>query len=434
MCIGASILDWGMKRNGFKKENKVFKEINSLLGLLEKKPADTETRLRLADLYLQAGDQASAIKAYLTAAKYLSAADFHLEAISIYQKILSLDGFSLNQKSLVSLEEAETLLIRTREAYEKVFQPEPQDEETKGASDVKPRDRRERRADRDRGVTPDQDTSAPVPVGILLDEPYKEGISQMVSDEGPEEPFSDPRTPPPERSPLVGSKKASREDIEREPLESLPPPFSSPDRVLDEKRVRDPLDKGQLTSDMESFHPREDLRIDLDDIQVDDVLEAMLAAQETIASPDDSLLSETPQDQGEGGGLESSPAFQQVTPGEQSSTLNTHAPPLEMPDEEDIDLHYNLGIAYYEMDLIDKATEEFTKALEQEIKPLESRVMLAKCYFRKGLFQESARLIHQAQKLDNLARDQIDMLKGQLEEIKAKSNVSLPPPLRRPDS
>ena len=58
-------------------------------------------------------------------------------------------------------------------------------------------------------------------------------------------------------------------------------------------------------------------------------------------------------------------------------------------------------------------------ALDRGNKSLECLTMLAKCYFEKGLFQESAAFIHRALKLDNLTQDQINLLHRQLEEAEA---------------
>ncbi|NIM98117.1 MAG: hypothetical protein GTO24_08580 [candidate division Zixibacteria bacterium] len=101
--------------------------------------------------------------------------------------------------------------------------------------------------------------------------------------------------------------------------------------------------------------------------------------------------------------------------------------------QEDPDLPYNLGIDYYEMNLIDKAIREFARAHTQGIKLVDSLSMLARCYCKKGLFHNAAGFIVQALQLDNLTQEQIDMLRRQLEQIKAKIHPGDFPRFRQSD-
>ena len=96
-----------MRIFGFRKERKIANEINRLPSLLEENPEDAKSRLMLTNLYLETGDQETAIKEYHVAAKQLTAEGLDLEPIAIYKKILSLDGISLTEKSLAYFEEWE---------------------------------------------------------------------------------------------------------------------------------------------------------------------------------------------------------------------------------------------------------------------------------------------------------------------------------------
>jgi len=126
--------------------------------------------------------------------------------------------------------------------------------------------------------------------------------------------------------------------------------------------------------------------------------------------------------------------FQKSASREKPSPLDTSGTTPEPVDQEDPHLHYNLGIACYEMDLIDKAIKEFVKAADQGAKTVESLFMLSKCYCKKGLFHNAAGFIDQALKLDSLTQEQIDMLNEQIKEIKARSISDSPSPLKRSDS
>jgi tetratricopeptide (TPR) repeat protein len=58
--------------------------------------------------------------------------------------------------------------------------------------------------------------------------------------------------------------------------------------------------------------------------------------------------------------------------------------------KEDVDTHYNLGVAYKEMGLLDDAVSEFTMTPEDVPKFIQSRYMLGLCYMEKGEYQNAA--------------------------------------------
>ena len=117
-------------------------------------------------------------------------------------------------------------------------------------------------------------------------------------------------------------------------------------------------------------------------------------------------------------------AFQEGNSPEESSRLDPVSPVEGLSDQDDPDLPYDLGMSYYERGLIDEAIKDFTVACNQGTKTVESLSMLAKCYVKKGLYLNAASLIGEILKVDGLTRKQIDMLQGQLEEIKAKMNLA----------
>ncbi len=61
----------------------------------------------------------------------------------------------------------------------------------------------------------------------------------------------------------------------------------------------------------------------------------------------------------------------------------------EQAGREDSDTHYNLGIAYKEMGLLDEATAEFMLTREGEPKFIESRYMLGLCYMEQGDYHKA---------------------------------------------
>ena len=57
--------------------------------------------------------------------------------------------------------------------------------------------------------------------------------------------------------------------------------------------------------------------------------------------------------------------------------------------KEEVDTHYNLGVAYKEMGLLDDAIGEFMMTTENEPKFVQSRYMLGLCYMEKGEYQNA---------------------------------------------
>jgi len=57
--------------------------------------------------------------------------------------------------------------------------------------------------------------------------------------------------------------------------------------------------------------------------------------------------------------------------------------------KEDADTHYNLGVAYKEMGLLDDAISEFIMTPEDESKFIQSRYMLGLCYMEKGEYRNA---------------------------------------------
>lgn len=413
-----------MKIFGTRKKNKDVDEINRLLGRLEENPADTESRVKLADLYLQAGDQKSAIWQYQTAAEQLTALGFDLESITIYKTILTLDGGSLDKRSLASFEKAEELLVKARKAYEKAFHIKPQEEASGKASEGLGQERRD---GPEKVENLDTDGSEPVATEMLQGESHHQGVAEVPPDETSE------GHSPDQKASLSGNSGFGRVD-ESDSEGWHEEPDRSPDKATEGGDVQDPVKEGQLTAGNDSLCPAEERQIDKSAIQMDDVLESIMSDNRTAPFADNPLTADTTRVPSDEDLPVTAPAFRQRDLGEKPSPLDKTETLMESLDREDPDLHYNLGAAYFEMDLIDKAIREFVKAHNQGIRVVDSLFMLGKCYFKKGLFQNSAGFIYEALKLDNLTEDQIDMLKGQLEQIKASINSASPSPTKRSGS
>lgn len=374
----------------FRKKNKDGKKIDQLLALLENDPENTKNRLKLADLYVRAGDKKSALPEYQRAAKYLSEEGFNLKAISIYKKILTLDGMSWNDyKSLASLYTEEGLLAEARRTYERILQIRPQDRETEEAlkdleSDgERPADQEARNAPQEDNIQA-KDSSEPVPIETLLPPSQHRETRHSPSWDVPAE--------TPEETDMGG---------------------------LSEKR----------DTTEEDFSPdhREDPQTSMGSLQTDDALQTMQSPDKEDLDSGDSLQGKLVQD------LAVEDFMNVALPSEETDTPPTSPSPLDGPQSspfntseahpdslgDDPNLHYHLGVAYREMELTDKAIEEFLKAFQQGNNPLECLIMLARCYFEKGLFEEAAEFIHRALKLESLTQHQINLLHRQLKEVEA---------------
>ncbi len=389
-------------------------DIKGLVRALDENPEDTESRVKLAGLYVETGDRESAIQQYQIAAEQLSAHDFDLESIAVYKRILTLDGGSLSKRSLAAFERAEELLGKARKAYEKAFQTKTREDVSREASEVP---RQKEGESPEEAESPERSDFEPVASEMAHTEAYEDETSGVPPGEASGGHPLDLMSP---LSADTGSGGAVEPDGEGRQGE----PYRSREQGPDEGDAQDVLQQSDVTAESDSLFPRGERQIDMNAIQMDDVLETILSDDEVASSTDDPLSADTPQSPGEKDIRTMASGVQGGDPHEKSAHPDQTEPVMESLDPDDPDLHYNLGIAYYEMDLIDKAIKEFVKAHNQGIRMVDSLFMLAKCYFKKGHFQHSAGFVYQALKLDNLTQDQIDMLQGQLEEIKARIQMA----------
>ncbi len=404
------LLQWIIMMFGFKKRKKTPDEINRLLSLLEENPGDTKSRLMLANLYLESDDQKTAVKEYHTAANQLNIEGLDLEPIAIYRKILSLDAVPLTPESSASLQQAEEFLAKAKRIYQGILQVSSKKVESHD------RDDHER-----------EDDSEPAPIETLRDPSQDQVVPKIGSSERAEEQSSNQEDSSSGTSQSGPLRESYRVDGNQGSA-------GLPDKAVEEKDLQGPVHKLEITPPADSSCPTEDLQIGPRDVQMDDDLETILSDYEGETSTGDSLPPDTSRDLGDEDLSAIPSALQEFLPREESSRPNTTETMPEPFRQEDPDLPYNLGIDYYEMNLIDKAIREFARAHTQGIKPVESLSMLARCYSKKGLFYNASGLIVQTLKLDNLTQEQIDVLRGQLKQIKAKIHSGDFPRLRESDS
>lgn len=345
---------------GLRRKNKGGGKIDHLLSLVGQEPENTKYRLRLADLYVRAGDRESAIREYQKVAKYLREEGFNLKAISIYKRIFTLGGMSLDDyRCLGSLYAEEGLIVEARRTYERILQIEPGD------------------PDAQRALT-DLERRNAMPTVSQTTGPLQKGGLQIREDD----------------EPIPIEALLPRSQNEEDPGNPTPP---SLDGLLMDELEGDP-GSGAGVDLPEGGNNAE---IDLASLHLDELFRdaGLLDPKKTApeqAPPGAPIQPPTPED---------------------PETAQTDTP------DEDPNLHYHLGVAYREMELVDKAIEEFTKALEQKTNTLECLTMLGRCYSEKGLFEEAATFFRRAMELENLTRYQMDLLRQQLEEVEAVAKL-----------
>ncbi len=69
-------------------------------------------------------------------------------------------------------------------------------------------------------------------------------------------------------------------------------------------------------------------------------------------------------------------------------------------DEEDWQAHYDLGVAFKEMGLLDEAIGEFQKALRAPPGRLKAAEALGQCFYEKGQFSVAATVLRRAVETD----------------------------------
>ena len=80
-------------------------------------------------------------------------------------------------------------------------------------------------------------------------------------------------------------------------------------------------------------------------------------------------------------------------------------------DDADSQAHYDLGVAFKEMGLLDEAIAEFQKALRSEDTRLQSSEALGTCFFEKGQLQIAATVLRRAVDSDSSSdQDKIGLL------------------------
>jgi tetratricopeptide (TPR) repeat protein len=86
-------------------------------------------------------------------------------------------------------------------------------------------------------------------------------------------------------------------------------------------------------------------------------------------------------------------------------------------DPEEIETHYQLGLAYQEMELFDEAIGELQAAAKHPDYLLRSSMHLADCFVEKGFPQLAAQWLERALTLPSLSGGEADALRSRLVEL-----------------
>jgi tetratricopeptide (TPR) repeat protein len=380
----------------FKRKRKIATEIERFCALLEENPGDVESRLKLAHLYHRVGAQKSAMREYWNAATKLSAEGLDLEAIATYQQILTLDHIFPDKQSTEAAQEAEDLLILARKAYERVLSETSQEMGPTESSDLHHPIRQPRDDNAKWEETTDRNDDEPVPIEMLLDSSSDQEV---------------PRTSPHEKS----DKGLPAADT------SLLEGINQKSPTVSDEGTLVPLPDGQVSKPTDLSHRGGRREVRTDGEHGGEAFETAAPGKRPESSTKGWLGPILFDDHLERDLLTTTSQGEELEPHQAASIRRTAGTPPGLPNERESALHYSLGVAYYETNCIDEAIKEFVKAHNQGGKPVDSLSMVAKCYYRKGLFLNSAGLVYQALRREDLTRDQIDMLRTQLEQIKVRA-------------
>jgi tetratricopeptide (TPR) repeat protein len=103
--------------------------------------------------------------------------------------------------------------------------------------------------------------------------------------------------------------------------------------------------------------------------------------------------------------------------GEQMNESPSPIPPAEIVQEandKDSEMHYHLGIAYREMELIDHAIAEFEAAAADEEKKFDCLVMLGICYMEKEEYDKAIQYFNDASRVRELNKEEVIRLQYRL--------------------
>lgn len=82
------------------------------------------------------------------------------------------------------------------------------------------------------------------------------------------------------------------------------------------------------------------------------------------------------------------------------------APPQGAMDEEDGETHYDLGIAYMEMGLLQDAIQAFRTAMEADVKRAECHRLIGQCHLRSGNAKDSIAWLKRGLRVAGLTQDE----------------------------
>jgi tetratricopeptide (TPR) repeat protein len=159
-----------------------------------------------------------------------------------------------------------------------------------------------------------------------------------------------------------------------------------------------------------------------DSVIVDDMLEIEQPSSEPI-SQDQEIIDlqdalDLPSGEHESAGESQQPAAHNPQFTHQEVVLDKRISP-----EKDLESHYHLGIAYMEMDLIDKAIAEFEAALDYGPKRIECLVMLGQCYMEKGVSDRSIFYLEKALQSEGITREEVVRISKQLGKVYEASGM-----------
>ncbi len=380
--LADAISEYSYILNIFERKGRTQDAFELLKKMVEVDPNNTGVRLRLAKKELELGYEDDAVKEYCTifdkllgqgrterAEKVIGEIyEEYPENVAILEKLLELcekkedsEGYKEHALELVRLYKEKGLRDRLIARCKDIVERFPDNQEARGMLEKLCPEERE--VDFSKFAEEEAEkTEPPLPLEEPEEEPPLEIIETIEEEESPEEVVS---TPP--------------EELSAEPEKAGEELILIPDEIFEEEA----MEEIELVEEVEEEAPAQEKTREKEAEQYVDIIKE-LGVEEAL----DQLVSPV----AEGEAVEMAEELKE----DMGAQLT----------KEDAETHYNLGIAYMEMELFDEAIKEFKLSLKDPSLEFDALTRLALCSMKKGEFHEATGFYERALKMEGKSEEE----------------------------
>jgi len=384
------------------------------LGLIEGNPRDTRSRLKLGDLYAKEGRVAEAVEQYASSAEVFTEAGFHPKSIALYKQIIKLQPQSREAlRRIANISYQYGLYVDALPYYEslaKIYRDQPGGEMLSGVFQEVvrlPLKDNKRKAQVLEAVFPES--------GEMVCEPYERLLQVTRSVEGEEGGRGDaqilarwlsgmfPDRQEPRELLLSLLDKAGQRREAQEILGSLEGLYSAAGRLgektgfIEQQQAALHVVRGEAIGEP----PKQKLAGPADQVKIKmeaDIYDLLKKKSEKGARPVQGMEGAT-ESGAESSGLERL-EFQDLFSNFKEGIEK------QIP-KDDTETHYNLGVAYQEMELYEDAIEEFRKACGNPLLQHDAFFMMGNCARELQRLDEALDFYQRAVNTGGLGQDQV---------------------------